>query len=273
MHLGVDIHKAFCQTTMMDENGTLLRTAKIPTKRDDLRGFFGQYGGSKAVIESSTVWEFVYEVLEDSGVDVVLSNPYQTKAIAHARVKTDKVDSLTLAHLLRTGMIPESYIPPRETRELRKDFRGRKSLKDLSTSVKNQIYAELIRKGIEYPEGVLSSFRGMRWVEGQLPEPRAHHRLSLLKMLEEELDEYNRELLLPSYEGERRGTVPRHDTWCRVLHRPHDTLRSGRGDSFSRRRLSCFLCWSCPSHKPVWHDVPERAHNQGGSEPASMGHA
>jgi len=79
------------------------------------------------VIESNTVWEFVYEVLdevlEDTGIDMALSNPSETMAIAQAKVKTDKVDSKILAHLLMTDLVWESHIPPREIRELRKDVR------------------------------------------------------------------------------------------------------------------------------------------------------
>ena len=200
MYIGVDIHKTFCQTTVMDEKGKVVRTGKIPTNRKDLQAFFSRYGNSKAVIESNTVWEFVYEVLDELGLDVELANPLQTKAIAQARVKTDKVDSNILAHLLRTDLVPASYIPPEKIRELRKDVRGRKRLKDLSTSLKNQIYAELIRKGIEYPPGILGSFKGIKWVEEQLPEPRVRRRLALLKIMVKELDEYNRELLLPAYD-------------------------------------------------------------------------
>jgi hypothetical protein len=51
--------------------------------------------------------------------NVTLSNPLKTKAIAESKVKTDKVDSLTLASLLRGGYIAESYIPPMELMQLR----------------------------------------------------------------------------------------------------------------------------------------------------------
>ena len=38
------------------------------------------------------------------------------RAIAVARVETDAIDAKTLAHLLRAGFLPESYIAPRELR-------------------------------------------------------------------------------------------------------------------------------------------------------------
>ena len=49
----------------------------------------------------------------------------RTRAIAAARVKTDAIDAKTLAHLLRTGFLPEAYVAPRELRDLRELLRHR----------------------------------------------------------------------------------------------------------------------------------------------------
>jgi hypothetical protein len=46
------------------------------------------------------------------------------KAIAEAMVKIYKVDLETLAHLLRAGLLPESYIPPRDIQEQRDKVKG-----------------------------------------------------------------------------------------------------------------------------------------------------
>jgi len=40
-------------------------------------------------------------------VEVKLANPYKTKAIASARIKTDKLSARILAHLLRADLIAE----------------------------------------------------------------------------------------------------------------------------------------------------------------------
>jgi len=58
---------------------------------------------------------------------VVLANPLQTKAIAHGKIKSDKVDARILAHLLRSDLIPECYVPPKEMREIRSLVRHRLS--------------------------------------------------------------------------------------------------------------------------------------------------
>jgi transposase len=191
----------------MNDQGTILERKKIPTNRSDLESFFRRYPHCKAVIESNTIWEFVFETLSHVGVEVILANPMQVKAIATARVKTDKVDSETLAHLLRTGMIPASYVAPEELRELRKDVRGRRKIKDLTTALKNEIYAELIRKGMEYKTGILGSKTGREQVSRLLPIPRVLRRLAILELLEKELKDYSQELLLPVYECSPKAQV------------------------------------------------------------------
>jgi hypothetical protein len=56
--------------------------------------------------------------------------PFKTKAIASARIKTDKIDSTILAHLLRTDLLPAAYIPPRAVRDTREVLRYRAALLD-----------------------------------------------------------------------------------------------------------------------------------------------
>lgn len=53
------------------------------------------------------------EVIEPYVERVVVANPLRTRAIAEAKVKTDKVDSEVLAQLLRCGIWPASGGPTR----------------------------------------------------------------------------------------------------------------------------------------------------------------
>jgi hypothetical protein len=61
------------------------------------------------VMESSCVWYNIYSYLsEKKHLNVVLSNPIKTRAIASAKIKTDKLDAVKLANLLRGGYIHEN---------------------------------------------------------------------------------------------------------------------------------------------------------------------
>ena len=185
----------------MDESGTIVERAKVPTDGEHLSEFFQRYSGSRAVIESNTVWEFVYDELRSLGIDTILANPLQVRAIAKSKKKTDRVASATPAHLLRANLIPEAWAGPKATRDLRKDVRARQGLRSLSASLKNQIYAEYIRTGVPYSEGTLGSKKGReRAADCPGSDPRVSTQLELLGAVEEKDQEFNRELLLPKFE-------------------------------------------------------------------------
>ncbi len=67
----------------------------------------------------------------------------KTKAIAETKVKTDRIESGVLTHLLRANLVPESWVPPKEIRELRELVRRRTFLVRTRTKVKNRVHAEL----------------------------------------------------------------------------------------------------------------------------------
>jgi transposase len=156
-YIGIDAHKKTCQATVMNTEGRIIERKKIETDVTELKTFLSKYKKSRAVVEACPVWEVVYEAGRRAGVEVVLANPGQVKAISAARIKTDKVDSETLAHLLRTNMVPESYIAPTWVRELRRDLRGRKQIQKTIVALRNQLYSEMMRKGIKYRVGCMAA--------------------------------------------------------------------------------------------------------------------
>jgi hypothetical protein len=62
------------------------------------------------------------------GFRVVLSNPARTKAIAEAKIRSDRLDASMLADLLGAGLVAESYVPPKHIRDVRALLRYRVSL-------------------------------------------------------------------------------------------------------------------------------------------------
>ncbi len=81
-------------------------------------------------------------------VSICTSRTRSERGRSLPRVKTDAVDARTLAHLLRTGLLPEAYIAPPELRDLRDLLRHRATLVHLRTSIKNRVHALLARQGI-----------------------------------------------------------------------------------------------------------------------------
>ena len=161
-YVGLDIHKTFCHATIMAEDGTIVKSGRIEANEKKLQQFFIGIENAEVVIEASGMWEPYYNLLERLGYQVVLSHPLKTRVIAEARVKTDKIDSQILAHLLRADLLPRSYIPPKNIRELRNIVRHRIFLVRNATRMKNKIRAELLKRGWKRKD--IFTTQGKQWL-------------------------------------------------------------------------------------------------------------
>ena len=74
-------------------------------------------------------------------LDVVLSNPYHTKAIAASKKKTDKIDAHTLADLHRGGYISECHVSEEKIVDLRQLMRYRTKVVRNRAKMKNYIHS------------------------------------------------------------------------------------------------------------------------------------
>ena len=81
----------------------------------------------------STGSRSLYDFIESHGFKVILANPLKIKLIAESRMKHDDVDSDVLAKLLMNGWVPESYVPRKEIREIRRMVRTRMQIKQSTT--------------------------------------------------------------------------------------------------------------------------------------------
>jgi len=164
-YIGFDIHKRYTFYTQMNDAGKIQRQGKLPNTREALGIFFADVGEpARVVMEASINWYHLYDLLETLDIPVTLAHPLRTRAIAEAKVKTDKVDSATLAHLFRADLIPAAYIPPREIRDLRELLRYRGALVRLQTMVKNRIHAILLKHGYQAPVQDVFGVQGREWL-------------------------------------------------------------------------------------------------------------
>ena len=165
-YYGIDIHKKYSTYTMVDEQGNIMNQGKIDNSIEAFKEVFREASGvnTKAVIESTCNWYYIHDLLEGMVDEVVIAHPLRTKAIASAKVKTDKIDATTLAQLLRADLIPKAYIAPPVIRDLRELLRYRASMVRIRTKVKNKIHAILIKNGINSPYSDLFGKRGREWL-------------------------------------------------------------------------------------------------------------
>src|SRR5512136_1605716 len=102
-------------------------------------------------------WKPIFNVMEGQ-FEIVLANAQRLKAIP--RKKTDIMDCKRIANLLRYGLVPNSFIPPKEIRELRDLNRTRRKLVGMMTSEKNRLVKVLEAANIKL-SSVVSKIYGV----------------------------------------------------------------------------------------------------------------
>ncbi len=169
--IGLDVHKRFAEVAILDGKDPPIGR-RIGTTTGALRAFAGTLRPDDQVVLEATMntWA-IADLLRGSCARVVISNPLRTKAIAEAKVKTDKVDALTLAQLLAADFVPEVWTPDQEIRRLRREVAGRAALVRQRTQVRNRIHAVLHRCLVDPPVTDLFGVGGQKWLrELALPE-------------------------------------------------------------------------------------------------------
>jgi transposase len=149
MYAALDLHEKSIQCVLKDDDGRIIRESKMGKDEKRILGFLDGTR-AKVVMESGYNHQHIYDVLKEEGYDVTVAHPLMVKAIAYARVKSDKVDARMLADLLRAGMIPEAYVPDRDVREVRDLVRRRHYMVRLRTMLKNKVHAEIATRWVKH---------------------------------------------------------------------------------------------------------------------------
>ena len=174
LFIGVDAATVHSQITVMDEAGKVLQRKRVPSSQAGIQAVLGQYQEPmKAVLEASYNWGPLYDWLAEVADEVVLAHPTKVRAIAEARIKTDAIDSETLAHLLRADLIPAAHAPSKDVRARKRVLRQRMFFVRIQTMLKNRIHALLSQHALERPAvSDLYGKAGLAWLRTlQLPEP------------------------------------------------------------------------------------------------------
>ncbi len=188
LYAGMDIHKRNTHAVVKTEKGEVIKEDEIRTKEKKIKQFFEDIEEEfEVAMEATGNYEFFYETLEDLASEVHLANPYKTRLIAEEKVKTDKVDANALADLLRGNLLPTSYIPSKEIRNLRRLVRRRVKLGKQRTEIKNQIKDELRRQIIDYSNRSIFKNDGIKFLE-DLDNPIIDSCLSIYQTIDEELE-------------------------------------------------------------------------------------
>jgi transposase len=168
--IGVDHHKQASVMTVVDKDGRELKTGRMPNLRANVERFLSGFRPFTAVLEAGRSSYVMADLLRELGGEVKMANPVQVKAIAHARIKTDKRDSRMLAHLLRAGLIPEIYQREVWNRRAQRVMRMRAFWVRKETEVKNKVRALLaqqredVRLEVDKWERSLFNLKGLEFM-------------------------------------------------------------------------------------------------------------
>lgn len=171
VYVGMDVHRKRTQVAVIDERGEELSNRNFRNDPEELAPMLMTLEpGTPVVFEAAYGWGWLAELLDELGLDTHLAHAKGCKAIASARLKNDKVDARTLAHLLRSDLLPEAWLAPREVRDLRLLLRHRARLVRYGTSLKTRIHAVLADQGVQITVPDLWTRPGRKWLDGvQLP--------------------------------------------------------------------------------------------------------
>jgi len=75
LYIGLDVHKEFCQACVIDESGRSLSNERFSSTNEELDRFLNRFQDAKFVLESTGIWEFIYEGIERRGFEVQLAHP------------------------------------------------------------------------------------------------------------------------------------------------------------------------------------------------------
>src|SRR5208337_1783647 len=166
-YVGLDVHKRVVEACIVDQSGNVVHRERFPLNRRILELFATKVlrPTDHVAFEATTNCWAVADALRPHVAKVLVSNPLATKAIAQAKVKTDKVDAHVLAQLLRCDFLPEVWQPDEATRRLRELTGRRSALVGQRTMMRNRIHSVLAMRLIEVTRKRLFDAEGLEWLK------------------------------------------------------------------------------------------------------------
>ncbi len=189
--VGIDLHRRRTVLVRTTDAGEVLESVRIPNDIDSLNRVLARAGvDPEVVLEATYGWYWAVDALQAAGARVHLAHPLGVKAFEYRRVKNDERDAKDLADLLRMGRLPEAWIAPPETRELRELVRHRAKLVGLRSHCKAEVHAVLAKCGVPVSLSDLFGVAGTEVLDrlvdgGRLPGPYVARVRSLRRVIED----------------------------------------------------------------------------------------
>lgn len=166
--VGIDAHTRYLVMVVVNKSGEhVLGPVKVKVKANTparLLEVLAPYRPLDAVVETSSSWPWLDEVLTAAGVRFILAHARRLRAIAEANYKRDTLDAELLARMHLAGLIPEVYPTPAGQRAWATLIRHRTTLVGQRTALVNRIHAQLHTRGLYLARGRLLTQGGRTWL-------------------------------------------------------------------------------------------------------------
>ena len=208
--VGLDAHKRQVTACILDADGQVVREGTLSLVEAEWNRLIEllQPNDQVALEATTHCWELARR-LRPHVARVVVSNPLLTRAIAHAKVKTDRVDARVLAHLLRLDYLPEVWHPDESTLRLRQLSARREVLVRQRTALRNRIHSVLAMRLLVPPCGLFTK-KGQAWLQELLQSDQLDEDarlmlqsdLQLLQAVQEQINGFEQRLAEQAYPEE-----------------------------------------------------------------------
>lgn len=175
-YLGIDVSKKTHRVIILDNDGERFnKSFSIKNSSEDFQDlltFLKKHNLSPdntlAGLEATgNFWENIYSFLTKENFQVIVINPHQTNKYREAlrkKAKTDDIDALVIAGLLRSGEYASSYVPEediqtlREFTKLRYEFiKDRKNYQRQCYALLELVFPELSSTSLKNPFGLAAT--------------------------------------------------------------------------------------------------------------------
>jgi transposase len=179
----MDLGKKESQIAIITDAGELVEK-RMRTERERLRQFFAGHPKARILLEASTNSEWVAQLLEELGHEVLVADPNYAPMYAQRsrRVKTDKRDAQALAEACRLGAYRPAHRTSEEQRHVRALLSVRENLVRSRARFVALAQAIVSREGFRVATGTSRSF-SVRVEDLKLPEHLVVEIGPLLSML------------------------------------------------------------------------------------------
>ena len=171
-YLGIDVAKKSSRYLVLDQEGKRVVSFTLENLKERFQNLLSRLQETK--IDSKDIlagleatgwfWENLYQFLQEKGFKVILLNPYYVNKFREAlakKAKTDDIDALVIANLLKTGEYMNSIVPEEKIQVLRKytnlryEFlRAKQDYQRKVISLLDVVFPEYERTALRNPFGV-----------------------------------------------------------------------------------------------------------------------